>query len=137
MRLPCLKQAVRCYIVRENGQMFVGVNSCKPCDRGQPATVCPREFLGCPSGEDYEICDSTHAEIEAVKYAQFSSDSPGEAFIFGHTFICGPCQRALAAINVHRFTVVPKAGLAPKLLADLRRKVMWPPVVDGPGEEIV
>lgn len=124
MRIACLKQPVTCFIVRADGRVFEGTNSCAPQNCGQPHMVCPREFLGKQSGEDYELCDSTHAEIEAAKLAEGSASVPGEAFIFGHTYVCGPCQRRLAEVNVHRFTVVPPGGLAREQLGDLRNKLL-------------
>jgi len=87
-------------IVREDGQHFVGFNT---CDVGH---TCPRSDQGAKSGEDYHLCQSVHAEIQAVELAKDSAEIPGEAYLYGHTYICKDCQEALLAINVKTFHIV-------------------------------
>lgn len=96
---PCLKQVVRCVIVREDGRRYEATNACAV----DGLEVCPRVTANCPSGEGYELCGSTHAEANAARLAAESSDVPGEAFVSGHTYLCGPCQHALTAVNVRTF----------------------------------
>lgn len=39
-----------------------------------------------------------------------SADVPGQAWLYGHTWLCGPCQHALVAVGVRTFHVVPGGG---------------------------
>lgn len=100
--VPCLKQITRCVIVREDGRRYEATNACAVA--GLPE--CPRIPAGCPTGTGYELCGSTHAEANAAALAAESADVPGEAFLYGHTWLCGPCQHALTAVNVRTFHVV-------------------------------
>lgn len=104
MSLPmrsCLKQQTRCVIVRADGRRFEATNECAVAGLAD----CPRVAAGCPTGEGYELCGSTHAEANCAKLAAASADVPGEAFLYGHTWLCGPCQHALTAVNVRTFHV--------------------------------
>lgn len=92
---PCLKQRTRCVIVRADGRRYEATNVCDV-----DGDVCPREAAGCATGEGYELCGSVHAEARAADLAAESVAVPGEAYLYGHDWFCGPCQRALAAVNV-------------------------------------
>jgi hypothetical protein len=63
-----------------------------------------------PSGIGYELCRSTHAEANVADLARESADVPGEAFLFGHDWACGPCQHALVAVNVRTFHITGDAA---------------------------
>ena len=99
---PCLKQTTLCVIVREDGRRYEATNECDI----DGLDVCPRIAANCRTGEGYELCGSTHAEANAARLAAESSDLPGEAFLYGHTWLCGPCQHALTAVNVRTFHIV-------------------------------
>jgi deoxycytidylate deaminase len=99
----CLKQTTRCVIVRRDGRRYEATNMCDVDD----LEVCPRVTAGSPTGTGYELCGSTHAEANAALLAADSADLPGRAWLYGHTWLCGPCQWALAAVNVRTFTIVP------------------------------
>lgn len=96
---PCLKQLTRCVIEREDGRRFEATNLCEV----DGLDVCPRVTAECPTGEGYELCGSTHAEANAALLAADSADSPGT--VYGHTWLCGPCQWALTEVNVRTFVV--------------------------------
>lgn len=96
-------------IVRSDGRSYLGTNSC--CVAG--LSECPRVTANSPSGLDYELCGpQEHAEAAAARKAADSSDLPGEAFLFGHTYACADCQHALQAINVRTIHITgqPWAG---------------------------
>ena len=97
----CLKQLTRCRIVRADGRVFEATNQCAVYG----LVECPRVAAGCPSGEGYELCGSTHAEANAAALASGSADVPGEAYLYGHTWYCGPCQHALVAVGVRVFHI--------------------------------
>lgn len=98
---PCIKQLTRCLIVRDDGRQYEATNQCAV----EGLDTCPRVTAGCPTGEGYELCGSTHAEANAAFLAQQSKDVPGTAYLSGHNWFCGPCQWALQAVNVKRFVV--------------------------------
>jgi len=100
MRKKCLKQVVTCRIDRDDGTSVLATNSCNV------GNFCPRVEAGSKSGEGYELCYSIHAEIVAAHLAEESSDSPGHAYLWGHSYICKDCQDALRAVNVHTFTIL-------------------------------
>lgn len=100
--IPCLKQKTECVIIRADGRRYEATNLCAV----DGLDVCPRIPAGCPTGTGYELCGSTHAEANAAALAAESKDVPGEAFLKGHTWLCGPCQHALRAVNVSTFHIV-------------------------------
>lgn len=100
--IPCLKQQTVCRIVRADGRTYEATNLCAT----DGLKVCPRVTAGCPTGTGYELCGSTHAEANCAKLAAESADVPGEAFLFGHTWLCKACQDALSAVNVRTFHVM-------------------------------
>lgn len=103
---PCLKQLTRCVIVRSDGTRYEATNECAV----DGLTVCPRVTLGCPTGEGYEHCGSTHAEANAAALAMESKHLDGTAYLYGHTWFCKPCQDALVAVNVRTFSVTGKSA---------------------------
>lgn len=98
---PCLKQLTRCIIVLENGRSFDATNECDV----DGLSECPRVTAGCPTGEGYELCGSTHAEANAAALVPEGNTIPGTAYLYGHTWLCGPCQWALTAKGIRRFMV--------------------------------
>ncbi len=95
--MTCAKRPVRCVLTNPEGEYVIGWNDCR-----NPQAVCPRA-----EGEDYTkcrtICDQYgHAEEVAISAARFEGldMTDGEAFIDGHTYACGPCERALRAIGI-------------------------------------
>jgi len=76
-------------------------NSC----RVDGADVCPRVTAGCPTGEGYDLCGPPkHAEAEAAALIP-EGNRGGTAYLYGHTWLCGPCQWALTAKGIRRFVV--------------------------------
>lgn len=102
---PCLKQLTRCRIVLDDGSVFEATNSCHV----EGATVCPRVTAGSLSGEGYDLCGPPlHAEDEAAALVPEGNEG-GIAYLYGHTWMCGPCQHALVAAGVrtHVITGLP------------------------------
>lgn len=98
----CIKQTTKCVIVRSDGRRYEATNQCAV----DGLDVCPRVTANCATGTGYELCGSTHAESNAAKLAVESADTPGEAFLSGHTWLCKDCQDALSAVNVRTFHIV-------------------------------
>lgn len=99
---PCLKQLTTCIIVRQSGKRYEATNLCDV----DGVEICPRVTAGCETGTGYELCGSTHAEANVAAMAEESKDEVGEAYLYGHTWICKPCQDALTAVNVRTFHIV-------------------------------
>ena len=98
----CLKQLTRCVIVRPGTTFrYEATNQCDV----DGLEVCPRVSAGCMTGDGYVLCGSTHAEANAAALAAESADFPGVAYLYGHTWMCGPCQHALTAVNVRQFII--------------------------------
>lgn len=103
---PCLKQKTRCVIVAEDGAIYEATNSCHVED----ATVCPRVTAGCPTGEGYDLCGPPkHAEAEAAAMVP-AGNMGGTAYLYGHDWMCGPCQHALQAAGVSTFVITGGAA---------------------------
>lgn len=98
---PCLKQKTRCRIRLEDGRTFEATNAC----RVGGATICPRVTAGCPTGEGYELCGPpAHAESAAAALVP-EGNKGGIAYLYGHNWLCGPCQWALQGKGVQTFVV--------------------------------
>jgi deoxycytidylate deaminase len=98
--VPCLKQKTRCVIVFPDGARYEATNECAVGG----LDVCPRVTAGSKTGEDYELCGSTHAEANAAGEVPWGKEG-GAAYLFGHDWFCGPCQHALQNVGVRTFTV--------------------------------
>ena len=98
---PCLKQLTRCIVVLDDNRVFEATNECAV----DGLDVCPRVTAGCPTGEGYELCGSTHAEANVAAKIPEGNEVPGVALLYGHTWLCGPCQHALTAKGVRNFVV--------------------------------
>ena len=105
---PCLKQKTRCLIVMDSGEQYEATNSCHVED----ATVCPRVTAGSPSGEEYDLCGPPiHAEVAAVALVRAGGGGGvGTAYLFGHDWLCGPCQHALQSVGIQRFVITGGAA---------------------------
>ena len=97
----CIKQKTICIIIREDGTRFEATNTCEVL-----GTECPRVAAGCKTGFGYDLCGSSHAEVNAAKMAEETKHIPGRALLIGHTWMCKECQDALRAVNVNTFTIL-------------------------------
>ncbi|WP_413779492.1 hypothetical protein [Anaeroselena agilis] len=104
---PCAKRRVVCVIESPNGEVIsVGENLCL-----NPQKICPRK-----SGEGYEKCISVcqqvgHAEVVAAKQAGALWGQGGTAYLMGHTYACGNCERTLREIGVNKLVIVGGAEI--------------------------
>lgn len=104
---PCAKQTVTATIIAPDGRKWVGTNECS-----NPQKVCPRGNM--PSGAGYWMCrdicqQEMHAEKAALRAAAGKDLTGGVLYLDGHTYLCGPCEVALADAGVSRviFGVAP------------------------------
>lgn len=98
-RFACSKRRIDCQVITEDGRSFFGRNSCA-------VSECAR--LNTPTGLDYDACGSEHAEVAAVRAVMAAGEKGIEAFLYGHTWMCGPCQEALQSVGVHTFYIDPR-----------------------------
>lgn len=102
-RSTCQKRKVACVLVSRNGRVVsYGVNTCQP-----EGGVCHRLGL-VQSKENYDVnsnCNWIHAEIDAIKNLP-DGYKPFMAYLYGHDFFCGECEKALEAKGVEIFNIV-------------------------------
>ena len=101
MKSPCLRRHTRCVIERGDGRRYEATNTCDVSGLSE----CPRTTAGCGTGEGYELCGSTHAEANAARLAEESREAGGTAYLYGHAWFCGPCQRALTEVGVRTLQI--------------------------------
>ena len=70
--------------------------------------TCGIQYLECyrikhkiPSGTMYETCRSIHAEMNAVIQAGRDKCLGSTMYIYGHSYACDMCKRALINAGVH------------------------------------
>lgn len=97
----CLKQLTRCRVVLPDGREFEATNSCRVGD----VKECPRVTAGSPTGTGYELCGPpVHAEAATAALVPPGNEG-GTAYLYGHTWLCGPCQWALTDRGIRTFIV--------------------------------
>lgn len=106
-RSTCLRRKYGAIIVKDDAIVSSGYNGSPRgvencCDRG----TCKREDLGCKHGEHYELCESVHAENNAVINAARNGTSVlgGTLYLYGwdcadkctvNAEPCMMCQRVI------------------------------------------
>jgi dCMP deaminase len=84
LRSTCLRAQFGAVLVKNNTIISTGYNGAasgvRSClEKGE----CVREQLNIPSGENYEICHSVHAEANAIIRADFDLMDDATLYIFG------------------------------------------------------
>jgi len=105
-RLRCAKQLVLACIITPLGENFWGTNWCE-----HPQKKCPRGSM--PSGQGYDLCrdicgQRTHAEIDALQQAGDEAQG-GMMLVFGHTYCCDSCVKAMKAAGLIGWYAVPRS----------------------------
>ncbi len=108
MRSTCIRAHAGCIVVKNDAVISQGYSG---SPRGEPNCcdlgVCKRDELMIPPGERYELCESIHAEMNAIINAARTGVSltGGKMYIYferldGQKTICGsPCKMCLRAIK--------------------------------------
>ena len=104
--MTCVKQNVL-VVIENNGKFWTGTNWCR-----KPQKICPRGNM--PSEVGYALCkkvckQNSHAEIEAIKKAGKEARG-GTAYIFGHTYSCKKCIKAMKKAGIEKILIVAKLG---------------------------
>lgn len=104
-RQRCAKQLVLAVLVTPLGENFWGTNWCE-----HPQKSCPRGSM--PSGQGYDLCrdicgQKAHAEIDALQQAGGKAKG-GTVIVFGHTYCCLACIKAMNAAGVIEWCAVPR-----------------------------
>lgn len=109
--IDCLKRHVVCIILDAEGNVLgVGRNQCDPPGWREPREdAADLHMFGCnrmhvkANEDNYDPtgCNSIHAEINAITNIKpGDTRRPRYAVLFGHTFACEPCRKALKEIGV-------------------------------------
>lgn len=107
-RSTCLRRQYGAVIVKDDRIVATGYNGSPRgaencCDRG----TCKREDLGCQHGERYELCESVHAEQNALLQCNAAEAKDATLYLFGAengTVIkaepCLMCQRIIKNMKI-------------------------------------
>lgn len=110
-RSSCLRRKYGAVIVKDDQIVGTGYNG---SSRGEPNCCdvgsCPRESLGVPKGERYELCEAIHAEDNAVLSAGRERTLGATIYIVGRNSDgslaspkpCKMCRRKLINAGVTR-----------------------------------
>lgn len=110
-RSSCLRRKYGAVIVKDDQIVGTGYNG---SSRGEPNCCdlgsCPRESLGVPKGERYELCEAIHAEDNAVLSAGRERTLGATIYIVGRNSDgslasskpCKMCRRKLINAGVAR-----------------------------------
>lgn len=115
-RGTCLRRNYGAVIVKDDQIVGTGYTgsprgSVNCCDTGK----CKRETLSIPSGERYELCESIHAELNAIIHAGRERCKDATIYVVGKdmktgelisTPPCLMCQRAIVNAGI-QFVVIP------------------------------
>jgi len=95
----CQKKAVAagCYV----GNNFVTASN----DCEHTGHVCPR--LGLPTGEQTDLCNSTHAEIRLLDKLQDVEMNirPSVIWVYGHHYVCSDCAEAISRYGIKEIRI--------------------------------
>ena len=84
LRSTCLRRKYGAIIVKDKIIVATGYNGSPSgkencCDRG----TCKREELKIPSGKNYELCESVHAEANAIIHCDAEKMKGADIYIYG------------------------------------------------------
>jgi dCMP deaminase len=118
LRSTCLRARFGAVLVKNNAIISTGYNGAaagvRSClERGE----CVRERLQIPSGENYEICHSVHAEANAIIRASFALMDDATLYIFGTQqdkprsgMPCFMCWRMIFNAGIGRVVFLDEGG---------------------------
>jgi dCMP deaminase len=118
LRSTCLRARYGAALVKNNTIISTGYNGAaagvRSClERGE----CVREQLNIPSGKNYEICHSVHAEANAIIRASFDLMNDATLYIFGiqgdkprNGQPCFMCWRMIFNANIGRVVFLDDEG---------------------------
>lgn len=111
-RSTCLKRQVGAVITKDNSIVSTGYNGAARglehcCDL---YNECPRVILGAHRGERYDICNSVHAELNALLQASKLGHEVQGGVLYVLITPCINCARAIINADISE-VVVPKSGV--------------------------
>jgi len=97
-RSTCFRRNVGAVVVKDKQILTTGYNG---TPTGEPhCQVCERERLNIPSGERYELCNSVHAESNAIIQAAKHGVSIDGADIYVTDEPCFMCRRMIVNAGI-------------------------------------
>ena len=118
LRSTCLRARYGAVLVKNNTIISTGYNGAaagvRSClERGE----CVREQLNIPSGKNYEICHSVHAEANAIIRASFDQMNDATLYIYGiqgdkarDGKPCFMCWRMIFNANIGKVVFLDEEG---------------------------
>ncbi len=99
----CQKRITVCVIYDKEGSILAcESNRCSP-DNG----ICERlGIVQNKEGYGEKNCNWTHAEVMATK-ALPKNSKPYRAIVYGHDFICIPCEKVLHEYGIEKIEIIP------------------------------
>jgi len=99
----CAKQVVIAVLIAEDGEKFIGTNSCNT-----PQQECPRKAMA--SGEGYRLCrdicnQKSHAEVSALDKAGYKSFG-ATIFLYGHNYCCDNCISKMKEAGIKEVIII-------------------------------
>jgi dCMP deaminase len=99
-RSPCLRRHHGAVLVQDNHLIATGYNG--PTTGSLHCHSCPREDLGVPSGERYELCRAIHAEQNALLQAGLHGSTTQGAIMYVTGEPCLLCARMMVNAGIER-----------------------------------
>lgn len=122
-RSTCLSKQYGAVIVKDDRIISTGYNGAPRgrincCDRG----ICIRDEWNIPRGHNYQVCRSSHAEMNAIIFASFSDMQDADLYLYGWDLkrncmvqapgICTICQRLIINADIKSVTLAdPENGI--------------------------
>lgn len=106
--IKCVKQEVFAMIETPKGQRIFGSNRIN-----NYVGECPRDIMGCKTGEGYRLCIDTckqesHAEIDTIKNAQKKGIDLTDSTLtlVGHSYCCDNCKKELHKVGITKIIIL-------------------------------
>jgi len=87
-------RTVLAVVVRDGQVLSYATNEHSPC---------PRE--GMPTGQGYELCEGCSYQNHAERKAVQGEVAGADVHLFGHTYACEPCKKAMRDAGIRMFFI--------------------------------
>jgi dCMP deaminase len=94
-RSTCLRRQVGAVLTKENRIIATGYNSTPKWSRHCDEIGCLRQKMSVPSGESLDICNSIHAEVNAILQCSYMGMSTKECILYTTVLPCVLCARII------------------------------------------
>lgn len=120
-RSTCIRRKYGAVIVKNNKIISTGYNgSPKGAINCIDSGTCVREIKNIPKGERYELCESVHAEQNAIIQASLADMQDSTIYIFGFDAPSGEIATSTPCLLCQR--MIKNAGIAKVVYYDKNKK---------------